>query len=97
MMSSPKSQDGYAKLLTCADCQKLKGASMRSAVDECEHLVFLYSMCFSLPCHVPIAATDEINPCMLDSFTLINPFLFLSGSCCWTAGIFKKLLLQHPW
>ena len=39
MMSSPKSQDGYSKILSKSDCDKLKGLGKRTDVDLCEHLV----------------------------------------------------------
>lgn len=38
MMSSTKSQDGYSKILTKSDCDKLKGLGKRKDVDYCEHL-----------------------------------------------------------
>ena len=37
MMSSTKSQDGYSKILSKNDCDRLKGLNKREEVDKCEH------------------------------------------------------------
>lgn len=39
MMSSNKAQDGYSKLLTKADCERLKSKTLKKEVEQCEQLV----------------------------------------------------------
>ena len=39
MMSSAKSQDGYSKILSKTDCEKLKSVNLRVKVDAAEPLV----------------------------------------------------------
>lgn len=39
MMSSSKAQDGYSKILSKADCEKLKSGTLREKVDAAEPLV----------------------------------------------------------
>ena len=39
MMSSDKAQDGYSKLLTKADCERLKSKTLKKEVEQCEQLV----------------------------------------------------------
>ena len=51
MMSSKSSADGYAKVLSKNDCEKLKGPSKKKDVQELEHLAsniltYLYLIIF---------------------------------------------------
>jgi hypothetical protein len=36
MMSTDKEQDGYSKILTRSDCERLRAQQKRQDVDQCE-------------------------------------------------------------
>ena len=74
MMSSTKSQDGYSKILSKSDCDKLKGLGKRTDVDLCEHLAKKNRwLSFLFPSH---------SEKFLNLWVVSN----MPGKCFWTAG-----------
>lgn len=48
MMCTDKEQDGYSKILSKADCDRLKSPQKRPDVDHCEHFGFKCCLCHFL-------------------------------------------------